>query len=71
MLKIKKTGAPKKFEDEDSEAILDDDSCQTLAELTKSLGVDHITVPKRLKELEISQKQVNWVPCELEPRDVE
>ena len=49
MLKIK--NVRKKFEDEELEALLDEDSCQTLAELAESLGVDHTTVSKRLKVL--------------------
>jgi len=42
MSKIEKerSGAPKKFEDKELEALLHEDSCQTLAELGKSLGVD-------------------------------
>ena len=45
-------GQPKKFEDEDLEALLDEDSCQT----HKAAGY--------------IQKQVNWVPRVLKPRDV-
>jgi len=39
--------------DEDWETLLHEDSCQTLAELAQLLGVDHITVLKRLKVLEM------------------
>ena len=38
------------------EAILNEDSCQTLAELAESLGVDHTTVSKRLEALGIRKK---------------
>ena len=65
------TRAPKKFEDEEFQALLDEDSCQTLAELAKSLGIGHATVLKRFKALELIQKQGNCVPYELKPRDVE
>ena len=42
-----------------------------LAELGKTLQVDESTVSKRLKVLVMIQKQGNWVPYELKPRDVE
>ena len=53
------------------EALLDEDSCQTLTELAESLVIDHATVSKRLKPFKIIQKQENWMPYELKPRDVE
>lgn len=59
-----RSGAPKKFEDEELEALLDEDPCQTQNELAESLGVDHTTVAKRLKALGMIQKQGNWVPYE-------
>ena len=62
---------PKKVQDEEFGTLLDEDSCQMLAELAESLGVDHTTVSKRLKALGIIQKQGNWMPYELKPRDVE
>ncbi|EFN78693.1 Histone-lysine N-methyltransferase SETMAR, partial [Harpegnathos saltator] len=52
-----RSGAPKKFEDEDLEALVDEDPCQTQNELAESLGVDHTTVAKHLKALEMIQKQ--------------
>lgn len=64
-------GQPKKFEDDELEALLDKDSCQTQAELAESLEVDLATISRRLKALEMIQKQGNWVPHELKPRDVE
>lgn len=66
-----RSGAPKKFDDEELKALLDEDSCQTLSELAESLGVDHTTVSKRLKALGMIQKQQHWVPYELQPRDIE
>jgi len=41
MLKIKNALAPKKFEDEELEALLHENSCQTLAEFAESLKVDY------------------------------
>jgi len=64
-------GQSKKFEDEKLESLLDENPCQTLKDLAKSLGVDFSTVSKRLKVIRMIQKQENWAPYELKPRDVE
>ena len=64
-------GQPKKFEDEEVEALLDEDCCQTQEELAESLGVTQVTISKRLKAAGYIQKQGNWVPHELKPKDVE
>ncbi|GBO21473.1 hypothetical protein AVEN_215193-1 [Araneus ventricosus] len=56
---------------EELEALFHEDSCETLVELAKSSGVDHTTVSKHLKTLEIIQKLCHWVPYQLKPRDVE
>ena len=52
-----RSGAPEKFEDEELEALLDEDSCQTLGELAESLGADHTTLSERMKALRMIQKQ--------------
>lgn len=64
-------GQPKKFEDEELEALLDEDCCQTQAELAESLSVTEAAISKRLKAAGYIQKQGNWLPHELKPRDVE
>lgn len=64
-------GAEKKFEDTELEALLDEDPCQRQEELAETLGVDQSTVSRRLKQLGMIQKQGNWVPYELKPRDIE
>lgn len=64
------TGGQKKFEDKELEKLLNEDPCQTLAELGKSLQVDDTTVPKRLKALGTIQKQGHWVLYELKPGDI-
>ena len=64
-------GQPKKFKDEELEALLDKDCCQTQEELTESLGVMQAAISKRLKAARYIQKQGNWVPHELKSRDVE
>ena len=44
-----RTGQPKKFEDEELEALLDEYCCQTQEELAESLGVTQAAISKRLK----------------------
>ena len=63
-------GQPKKFEDEELEALLDEDCCQKQEELAESLGVTQAAISKRLKAAGYIQKEGNWVPHELKPRDV-
>lgn len=62
---------PKKFEDEELETLLDEDSCQMQEELAKTLKVTHQAISKRLKALGFIHKLGNWVPYELKARDVE
>ena len=64
-------GQPKKFEDKELEALLDEGCRQTQKELAESLGVTQAAISKRLKAAGYIQKQGNWVPHELKPRDVE
>ena len=64
-------GQPKKFEDEELEALLVEDCCQIQEELAESLGVTQSAISKRLKAAGYIQKQGNWVPHELKPRNVE
>lgn len=64
-------GQPKKFEDHDLEALLEEDPSQTLKDLAETLKVTHVAVFKRLKTLGIIQKQGNWIPHALTPRDME
>ena len=64
-------GREKVFEDEELEALLEQDSCQNQEELARSLGVTQQAISKCLKAMGMIQKQGNWVPYELKPRDVE
>lgn len=64
-------GQPKKFEDEELEALVDQDPCQAQEELAKSLDVTQAAISKRLNALGFIQMHGNWVPYELKPRDVE
>ncbi|KAG5323385.1 MOS1T transposase, partial [Pseudoatta argentina] len=62
-----RSGAPKKFQDEELEQLLDEDPSQTLSELGEILQVDESTVSKRLKGLGMIQEQGHCVPYELKP----
>ncbi|EFN79452.1 Histone-lysine N-methyltransferase SETMAR, partial [Harpegnathos saltator] len=64
-------GREKVFEDAELEALLNENSCQSQEELARSLGVTQQAISKRLKDMGMIQKQGNWVPYELKPRDVE
>ena len=64
-------GREKVFEDAELEALLEQDSCQNQEKLARSLGVAQQAISKRLKAMEMIQKQGNWVPYELKPTDVE
>ena len=64
-------GRSKVYEDEELESLLDEDSCQKQEALAHTLGVAQPTISLRLKSLGIIQKQGNWVPYELTPRNVE
>ena len=50
-------GQPKKFDDKELEALLDEDCCQTQEELAESLGVTQAAISKRLKVAGYIQKQ--------------
>ena len=71
MSKTKNVAEGRKYEDAELEALLAEDSCQTQKELALTLGVTQQTISYRLKSLEMIQKQGNWVPYELKPRNIE
>jgi len=66
-----RSGQPKKFEDKELEALLEEDQSQTQEELAESLGITQQAVSVRLRVMGMIQKQGNWVPYELKPRDIE
>ena len=61
----------KKVEDAELEALLDEDPCQMQEELALSLEVTQQNISLRLKAMGMIQKQGNWDPYELKPRDTE
>lgn len=60
-------GQPKKFEDNDLQALLDENSAQTLKELADELDVTEMAVSKRLHAMGKIQKEGKWIPHELSP----
>ena len=62
---------PKKFEDAELQALLDEESTQTLKQLAKALEVDRGTISRRLHAIGKIQKEGKWVPYELKERDIE
>ena len=50
---------PKKFEDKELEALLEEDQSQTQEELAESLGVTQQTISVRLRAMGMIQKQGN------------
>jgi len=65
------SGGREVFEDAELEALLEQDSCQNQEELARSLELTQQAISKRLKAMGMIQKQGNWVPYELKPRNVE
>ena len=59
------------FQNSELEALIAEDSCQMQEELTESFGVTQQAILIRLKVMGMIQKQGNWIPYELKPRDVE
>ena len=62
-------GKQKIFEDSELDALFAEDSGQTQEEFPELLGVTQKAISKRLKVMGMIQKQGNWVPYELKPRD--
>lgn len=62
---------PKKFEDDELRALLDEDAGQTQEQLAKQLNVDRRTVGNRLKAMGMVLKVGRWVPHERTERQQE
>lgn len=65
-----RSGRPKKFEDTELQALLDEDAAQTLKQLSHALGVSISTVSDRLHAMGKIQKYGKWVPYELSPEAI-
>lgn len=60
-----RSGQPKKFQDDQLEALLNENTAQTLKELAEQLNVDESTVSRRLHAMGKIQKEGRWVPHKL------
>ena len=60
-----RSNQPKKCEDTELQALLNENSAQTLQELSRALNVTPMAVSKRLHAMEKIQKEGKWVPHEL------
>lgn len=58
-------GQPKKFEDAELQALLDENSCRTQKELALELGVHETTIGYRLHAMGKIRKLGKWVPHQL------
>lgn len=57
-----RSGQPKKFEDHELEAILNEDPNRTLNDLAQILNVTQTAVSKRLQSMGMTQIEGKWVP---------
>lgn len=64
-------GQPKKFEDPELQALLDEDPRQTQKMLAEQLGVAQQTISDRLKAMGKIRKEGKWVPHKLTDRQME
>ncbi|XGW13289.1 hypothetical protein V3C99_013710, partial [Haemonchus contortus] len=62
---------PKKFEDSQLQALLDEDPAQTQAELALELSVNRATISRRLHEMGKIRKLGKWVPHQLSEKQLE
>ena len=66
-----RTGQPKKFEDNELQVLLDEDSSQTQSQLAEQLGVTQQIVSVRLKAMGKILKEGKWLPHKLDERQME
>lgn len=66
-----RSGQPKRFEDEELQALLDEDDAQTQEQLAASLNVTRQAVSLRLHAIGKIQKEGKWMPHELTERNKE
>jgi len=63
--------SPKKYEDVELQALLDEDDSQTQKQLVEQLSVNQQAVSNRLREMGKIQKIGRWMPHELNERQME
>jgi len=68
---VRNEESPKKFENSELQALLDEDDAQTQEQLTDQLNVTRESVSIRLKSMRKIQKMRKWVPHELNERQQE
>lgn len=66
-----KPGGPKKYEDADLQALLDEDPNQTQKQLAEVLEVTQESISRRLKAMGKIQKVGRWIPHSLNDRQME
>ena len=66
-----RSGRPRAFEDEELQALVDEDPCQTQKQLAEALNCAQSVISDRLKALGKVYKEGKWVSYKLKPRDIE
>lgn len=66
-----RSGQPKKFEDDELQALIDEDPCQSQDELAQLLNIHRSTISVRLAAMGKIYKEGRWLPYELKERDIE
>jgi len=66
----KPPGQPKKFEDQQLQALLDEDACQTQKQLAERLNVAQQTISDRLQAMGKILKEGKWVSHQLNERQM-
>lgn len=66
-----RSGQPKKFQDEELEALLKENSAQTEKELAKQLHVTQAAISKRLHAMKMILKEGKWIPHQLTEANIE
>lgn len=64
-------GQPKKFEDAEVQALLDEDDTQTQQQLAETLQVAQHTISDRLRAMGKIRKEGKWIPHQLNERQME
>ena len=64
-------GQPKKFEDQQFQALLDEDACQMQKQLAARLNVAQQTISDHLKAMGRILKEGKWLPHQLNKRQME